>query len=666
MSVRMILATLHVVPISSVKGAYHTGNNNAFLGAPGQQPYPAGNNNDASEAGGIFSQTHSHSTGIVSGYTFPQDPEPIVVTPYYVSGASVFGDTPWLVDVARNEVDFQDTFWTFWNYDEVDRHDFFPALFTINTDTVVTFTATDKEGMKRALLREAKKAIAMKEEEAEEDNGVSSTISVIKIMLPNEEEKKFLKEVSTLLSEATLEMSTIRNRIKSLFRSIDPAVSSTFSTTTATAIARTCGVILPMDLYKDDESLILIAMIEGQNYAAHKDASNRLRNDKNFVLRLFENVETADHIRLKDIFEGITTTTFSESDKKEIVLAAASRIPNGAIYHPNGRGDMWNVVDSTLKADKEVMLALVKGDGTMLQFAGGNLRGDEELVLTAVKQNGLALQYVYPALQTRKDVALAAVTQNGEAYREIWCHYAEKFGVHGNSSPSQKTLDHREIVLAAVKQNGDVFEKYLSQQDNPLKKDTEVLFAALKQGGRGGVKRTNRKVVLTAVGNDGMALRFASNEIRFTDEQIVLKAVEQNGLALKFAAGFWGNRKVVLAAAEQNGESLFYAEEDLKKDKSLVISAIKDGKGPVSSVLKYADITLKEDIDVVLAAVSIDGMALQHAAESLKNNKRIVLAAVGDNGHAWQYAAAELRRDEEVEMKAVEKDGMALQWSLVE
>ena len=46
----------------------------------------------------------------------------------------------------------------------------------------------------------------------------------------------------------------------------------------------------------------------------------------------------------------------------------------------------------------------------------------------------------------------------------------------------------------------------------------------------------------------------------------------------------------------------------------------------------------KGDRDIVLAAVSNVGSALQHATEELKGDREIVLAAVSKNGHALQYA----------------------------
>ena len=52
---------------------------------------------------------------------------------------------------------------------------------------------------------------------------------------------------------------------------------------------------------------------------------------------------------------------------------------------------------------------------------------------------------------------------------------------------------------------------------------------------------------------------------------------------------------------------------------------------------------LKGDFEVVLAAVSQNGKALQWASAELRGNREIVSSAVSQDGSALQWAAAELR-----------------------
>jgi len=82
--------------------------------------------------------------------------------------------------------------------------------------------------------------------------------------------------------------------------------------------------------------------------------------------------------------------------------------------------------------------------------------------------------------------------------------------------------------------------------------------------------KTNREVVLAAVKQNGLALGFATAELR-VDKGLVLAAVVQNGLALEFAtAELQANNRVVLAAVKQNGLALGFATAELQADQEML------------------------------------------------------------------------------------------------
>ena len=58
-----------------------------------------------------------------------------------------------------------------------------------------------------------------------------------------------------------------------------------------------------------------------------------------------------------------------------------------------------------------------------------------------------------------------------------------------------------------------------------------------------------------------------------------------------------------------------------------------------------------------MAAVSEGGRAL-YADEEMKRNRDIVMAAVSEDGRALQYATMELKRDPEIVMAAVSTYGV--------
>ena len=73
--------------------------------------------------------------------------------------------------------------------------------------------------------------------------------------------------------------------------------------------------------------------------------------------------------------------------------------------------------------------------------------------------------------------------------------------------------------------------------------------------------------------------------------------------------------------------------------------------------------SLKDDEEVVLAAVSIAPLALRMADRKYSRNRRVVLTAVGRNGASLQLAAPELRADAEVVGVAVSQFGQSLRYA---
>ena len=85
-----------------------------------------------------------------------------------------------------------------------------------------------------------------------------------------------------------------------------------------------------------------------------------------------------------------------------------------------------------------------------------------------------------------------------------------------------------------------------------------------------------------------------------------------------------GNKEVVLAAVTKNGKALQYASEELSADREVVLAAVTK----CSDVLQYAfEVLLEElrDDKVVLTAVKRDRQVLQYASEELKNDKHFLI-----------------------------------------
>jgi hypothetical protein len=154
--------------------------------------------------------------------------------------------------------------------------------------------------------------------------------------------------------------------------------------------------------------------------------------------------------------------------------------------------------------------------------------------------------------------------------------------------------------------------------------------------------RRSKKVVLAAVNECGMALRYADPELQ-SDNEVVGVAIKDCGLALEFASKeLRKNRKMVLVAVSNRGAALKYVFGQLRRVKEVVRAAVlNDGLA-----LEYCNARWRNDRDLVLAAVSNNGLALRYASETLQCDEEIVCIAVGDFYKALEYAHSTLLEDE--------------------
>eukprot|EP00971_Amphidinium_carterae_P345055 6485787-Amphidinium_carterae.1 len=164
---------------------------------------------------------------------------------------------------------------------------------------------------------------------------------------------------------------------------------------------------------------------------------------------------------------------------------------------------------------------------------------------------------------------------------------------------------------------------------------------------------------LTAVKNNGLALLFVP-EVLKRDHDIALAAVTHNGLALEYVPEELKTFALVMAAVSSHGycgggSALRYATEEQKADRNIVWAAVTS----TGLALEYAP-AFQADLQVVMAAVQSWGYAIRYAADELKSNRAVVLAAVRREGCALKLVPS-WRNDREIVLAAVKSNGHALE-----
>jgi hypothetical protein len=119
--------------------------------------------------------------------------------------------------------------------------------------------------------------------------------------------------------------------------------------------------------------------------------------------------------------------------------------------------------------------------------------------------------------------------------------------------------------------------------------------------------------------------------------------------------------EIVMAAIKQNGRALQFAGRELKERRGVQIEALQH----TYFALEYCTEDVQRDsVLVQLYVVSRSGYGLQHAHYSLRDHQETVLfAAVHTDGKALQYASQRLRADPEVVLAALQKCGAAIQFA---
>jgi len=344
-----------------------------------------------------------------------------------------------------------------------------------------------------------------------------------------------------------------------------------------------------------------------------------------------------------------------------------------------GDGDIAERLETSTR---EAILKTVSGDGLALEHVPEIFRSDHDIVLAAVKQNGDALTFAAPAVAQDMEVVCAAVTSkwtNGQAdrYREVvWKTVAASEHALGRASKHMR--EDRQVVMRAVSAHGES----LQYASDDLKADREVVLAAIRQNTEAlrhvPAFRTDKEIALEAVRTKGSCLKRFAECVR-DDRQIVLAAMENAGdAALQCATK--AIRDEVKAAVRATGQPAIEAlrssieqgpgtpEREFRAtvlrtrtDRDEVLREVaKANGGALTHPLAHSVDSIRDDEEVVLAAVAKHGESLQHASERLRGKRNVALAACSNNGDALRYCSDDLRQDRSLVLRACRTSGNAL------
>ena len=209
---------------------------------------------------------------------------------------------------------------------------------------------------------------------------------------------------------------------------------------------KNCGYALDFasDRLKDNEEIVSNSLDEGSNIIY---ASERIRNDRNFIIESAKNI-----VNRTDLSIFLSTENIKESLKYNIDVLK--------ILAPKFK--FFSSERDLETKDMNILYELAKINGYVLSYIDKNLL-DKKLLKLAFVQNGLSIRCLSEAEKEKwvdKEIGITAINSSWKALRYL----------------PEKLKDDRDIITLAIQQTGEAL-KFASDR---LKNDLEIVDEASK------------------------------------------------------------------------------------------------------------------------------------------------------------------------------------------
>jgi hypothetical protein len=298
-----------------------------------------------------------------------------------------------------------------------------------------------------------------------------------------------------------------------------------------------------------------------------------------------------------------------------------------------------NKVDESdsYKLDREIILSLIKINGLGLCFADEKLKEDKQVLLETIKNDFRAFHFANDYLRENKPFILEALKINLRVYSLLTEKLKKDDDILFETGKQECLFFFKKEIENIENNSQEVHDEDCSQEtidnisneiENSLMNSKEYavdgpFFFAFEFSFSYELLKNDEDYVLNLfklwphhLVDYNIFYSVAASRLLQSKKFIVeLLKSETKGAVLwswnEFPTSYWSDEEFVKAVTKINGDALQYANDIYKKNKEVVIEALKSSQ----SAIQFVDDSLKNDEDV-LALLSIKPLEIKDSEEN--------------------------------------------------
>lgn len=295
-------------------------------------------------------------------------------------------------------------------------------------------------------------------------------------------------------------------------------------------------------------------------------------------------------------------------------------------------------VPDEYKGNTEVIRCILENGNLDFEKLPDTAKNDKQLLTLIAKENSYEFENFPVWAKDDKDIVLAAISESYDAFKHT----------------SERLRGEREVVIAAfTAQSSYDTIKYVASEE--LQNDIEILKLAVK-GHNQAFRyipenwRTNKELIELVLAGEVSSSSFEHFPLEYRDNEEIAKKVvgDDAGCFQYLSERLKNNKEITLIATSKSGSVLSEMPESMLDDKDVVLNALAhDGWRYVDKISER----LKNDIDIVIAAVLSDNRSLEDFPDNFKDNEKVIEACLKGNGSAYKYFSKRFKNDRKIALE---------------